>query len=342
MNIKLCKTISRENILEYVSQEELMEFFTKIPVDTPLFCSPLRVDNNPSCSYFTTENGTLLLKDWARNKYYSVWDVGSIIKELSHYKLLNYIVDSFNLPLTRWGIIFESRNYRKPLSIAKHKSKIPIFMEFKFKEISLDYWAEYGITKTILEKYGVKETEYIKIGERFIVDINNSIYVYTDFPEGRVKVYRPLADKKQKWKSTTTKEDISGINQLPYLGGQCLFITSSLKDVMVFRSMGFWAICPQSEQILIDEAIMSMLKDVFKYIFISFDDDEAGHKGANLYVKVYPFIKKVCISTNKYKKRGLKDISDYRKHIGYHKTLKLLKKQIIKSVKASISQQSTD
>jgi len=63
MKYKIAKPITKENILEYLTQEQLMEYFTRIPIDTPLFCSPLRVDNNPSCSYYKPDSGILYLKD---------------------------------------------------------------------------------------------------------------------------------------------------------------------------------------------------------------------------------------------------------------------------------------
>jgi len=111
-----------------------------------------------------------------------------------------------------------------------------------------------------------------------------------------------------------------------------------MKDLLVLRTMGFHAIAPMSEQILIQKDIMNHLSKVFKYIFILFDDDEAGIKGAAAYKRQYPFVHIVYIGHPYFKQKGLKDISDYRKKLGYHKALKRLRKCISRALKFGYSQ----
>ena len=133
-----------------------------------------------------------------------------------------------------------------------------------------------------------------------------------------IKIYRPLADKKEKWYGSTKRIHIFGYKQLPE-NSDLLIITKSLKDVMCLYSMGYNAISPASEGTLIPSEIITALKKRFKKIIILYDNDEPGklytERMNKKYGLDYIFIPE---------ESGEKDISDYISHYNTDKTKELL------------------
>lgn len=65
MQIKIQPTkITKELILSHISEETLMEHYLGIPVKKGIFRSPLRTDNNPTCSFDRDKYGRLVFKDF--------------------------------------------------------------------------------------------------------------------------------------------------------------------------------------------------------------------------------------------------------------------------------------
>ena len=56
--------VTKEMILNKVSQEQLMEHYLGIPVKKGLFKSPLRNDKNPTCAFYRNKNGDIIFKDF--------------------------------------------------------------------------------------------------------------------------------------------------------------------------------------------------------------------------------------------------------------------------------------
>jgi hypothetical protein len=131
------------------------------------------------------------------------------------------------------------------------------------------------------------------------------------------KIYRPLANKADKWRSSLTAYDLQGFEQLE-ADGDLLIITKALKDVMLLRELGYNAIAPPSESTGIPEIIMNNLKKRFKRIVIFYDNDAAGFKNSELLKSEYS-LDSIVIPAN-----DSKDISDYFKANGKEKTIELL------------------
>ena len=92
---------------------------------------------------------------------------------------------------------------------------------------------------------------------------------------------------------------------------------------MCLCALGYNAIAPQSETTYMAEDIIQDITSRFKKIYILFDLDEAGRKGAYM-LNTYLDSKIVFIPDAKYK-----DITDYYKAMGRDKTLKILNKIIV-------------
>jgi DNA primase len=131
------------------------------------------------------------------------------------------------------------------------------------------------------------------------------------------KVLRPLAEKQYKWISNIPRGIFSGWHQLDKQNNQ-MIVTSSLKDCMVFRLLGFNSLAPQSESSFLNENQFQMLSMRFKNIIINYDNDETGLKFMRKYSQQFG-IKSFVIPD------GVKDISDYISIKGYDETKKLTK-----------------
>jgi hypothetical protein len=132
------------------------------------------------------------------------------------------------------------------------------------------------------------------------------------------KILRPY-NKEYKWTSNVPRRYYQGYKQLDEYG-DVLIITSSLKDVMVWRLFGFNAICPTGETVLVTANAYELLKYKFKNIIINYDNDEQGIKSANQYLR---FFDTKTIFTPEFK-----DISDYIYFRGYDATKNLIKNLI--------------
>lgn len=131
-----------------------------------------------------------------------------------------------------------------------------------------------------------------------------------------------------------TSEDIGGLTQLPK-NNTITFVTSSNKDVMVLKELGFPAICFNGESYGINKAsksyavaksVLDALKKRSKYLILFLDSDEPGLKATLGMAQAH---KLMWVTT---REGGPKDISDYYKKYGRKKTFRLVKKLIKKKV----------
>tara|TARA_R100000908_G_C3720199_1_gene123274 strand:- start:461 stop:949 length:489 start_codon:yes stop_codon:yes gene_type:complete len=138
----------------------------------------------------------------------------------------------------------------------------------------------------------------------------------------RWKIYQPLQPRESKWFSNINREDVQGVTQLPETG-DTLYITSSLKDIIVLRKLGLSAVAPSAETTIIPEDIIAELKSRFKKLVIFYDNDNPGIVASNKHSKIYE-ASEVCIPF-KYLSEGIKDPSDFVEEYGYEKLLNVIK-----------------
>lgn len=75
----------------------------------------------------------------------------------------------------------------------------------------LTYWKRYGINEDILIKYKVHPVKSVYVNKKLVMrsTYTNPIYCF-EFKNNRIKVYRPLTKKDDKWLGSTKAEDIYG------------------------------------------------------------------------------------------------------------------------------------
>jgi hypothetical protein len=235
-----------------------------------LYKSPLREDKHPTAAFFYSERGTLYFNDFGIAKMYSVIDFVKAKLNLNYDQALSKMIS--DLPFMKGGEI----TVKEKEEVSYSFTRLPI-------EEAMYYWDRYKIPKHIVAKYSFFAKNIYKNEEYWARSTkSNPIFVYK-FPSGNIKIYRPLSvDKSKKWGGNANTKDIGGLFQLPQKGS-VLFITSSIKDIMVLRQHGFNAVCFNGEGYGTSDKSYSEiqpfvvgLKKRFKHIILFLDSDDAG------------------------------------------------------------------
>ena len=189
----------------------------------------------------------------------------------------------------------------------------------KFNDVDIEFWKQFGISLSTLEKYQVNAIQKY-ISDNVVKAMYTSdcpMYSYKVFD--KFKIYRPLAPKVNKWRGNLSALDIQGFEQLPQTG-DLLVITKSLKDVMTLHDLGYNAIAPASESVLIPEIVVNNVKKRFKRIIIFYDRDKTGIEFTRKLTRKYNL--DFFIINKRYK---TKDISDFVKNFGSKEASELIK-----------------
>jgi len=177
-----------------------------------------------------------------------------------------------------------------------------------------------------LDKYIQKTSEEIKEIEDKLISIPKKEICFSysfGYKEKRYlyKILRPL-NQNWKWISNCNSSIIQGYKQLPEKE-DLLFLTSSLKDVISLKSIGFVACSSQSENTTISKSLIKEFKSRFNKVILFLNNDLAGLKAAEYQSKLYnvPYIYfPLCFP---------KDPSDAIKIKGVDKTNKMIDKMIL-------------
>lgn len=155
------------------------------------------------------------------------------------------------------------------------------------------YWGQYEITIDLLEEYNICPISCFWINGviSYVHDLGYSYNYYHHRGTILRKIYQPNAIRKNKWRSNIDNTVVQGIDNIPKTA-DLLIISSSMKDIMVLRLIGFPAVAPNSEQAWIPEKVWEKFKQRYKRIVILFDSDEPGFLSACHFSLLYnvPYI----------------------------------------------------
>ncbi len=161
----------------------------------------------------------------------------------------------------------------------EHKPRPYRTVQQPFTEKELEYWAGYGITETVLNRYGVQSLkEYrseTKDGKAFGFTSTAIEPMFGYVGKWGVKVYRPKSEVRFVYGSHTGDNYCFGLEELPPKG-DTLFLTGGEKDVLTLAAHGFHAICFNSETSVIPTKIIRKLVYRFKHIVLLYDVDKIG------------------------------------------------------------------
>lgn len=286
--------------------------------------SPFRKDSDPSFILYWYGN-TLFFKDFGINKSGDIIVFVKLMENCNYYQAVRYVVDNIiKVPL---GLT----NKKMLLGIEPNKSKIIRVAYRDWLKHDIEYWNKYCITNETLVKYHVKPISHYWVDE-YLFNCEEYSYAY-HFGNYKYKIYQPFSSN-FKWSSNTNQSIIQGYTQLPEKG-ELLIITKALKDVMVLQELGYTAIAPQAESIILNEQTIKHLYTKFRNIVSFMDYDNSGIHNAWMLRKLYkiqPIFLTEKLWSRKKGYKQCKDISDFIKKYSKLETENLLKKLIYGSI----------
>lgn len=289
------EVLTEENVMKKVSPYDIFFHYHGEFIVGRLEHSPFRIDEKPSFGiYVSKENGKLVYNDFRLGGGNCIAYV-KFKYNCSYYQALKIINRDFGLNLIEYGTPYKSEinHIKQAPRVTKYEPKPKPFFPIKIKVRNwLDrdknyWWKKYQIKLETLKLYRVYPLTRFWIGEQMFYPEKLS-YGYF-FKKGVFKIYQPLlTNSTGKWFSNIdTTIPWQGYDQLPK-EGDILFITSSLKDVMVLYELGYPAIAPHTEKQIFTDEMYEELKSRFKNIVVYYDNDEAGVTHSTKITKKYP------------------------------------------------------
>ena len=322
MDIRFEPEVTTELILQRLSQETIMEHYLGVPVTKGLFCSPLRGDNNPTCSFYKNSRGYLIFKDFSGAFYGNCFDVVKYKYNCSYYKALQIIANDFGL-INRKNLTKHEKLIDYTGTVFKEREKTILQAEIKeFTKEELSWWNQYGITKSTLEKFGVYSCKSIFVNGNFSTSSTSRNYIFGYYrgKKDGIELWRFYFPQRKYYRflSNWSSNMVQGGLQLPK-SGNVIVVTKSMKDVMCLHEFGICSIAPNSETLFLSEEKYNLLKDRFKTIVTFYDNDLAGISNMS---KIKKKFNCPCLFIPRY--YAAKDVSDFYKKYGRDETVKLI------------------
>lgn len=321
------KSVTRQDVLNRVSELQILAHYFGIYRIPALINSPLREDKNASFGFYSPDGISVNYKDFGCSSEH-----GSI----------------FTLLHRMWGIDYNEVYYKilhdtapgticniKSCRVSNHNrngSSLEVKVR-EWKDYDLDWWGQYGITRKWLdlaEVYPISHIIRIKDNKSSVFAADKLAYVYIERKEGKItkKIYQPLNTNGHKWCQDNDKS-VLGLWRILPKTGELMFICSSVKDSLtLIANCGIPAICMQGEGYTISNTVISQLKRRFKEVLIALDGDSAGIEDSKKLASAtgFKWIKCPYIQTADNKK--LKDWSDIRANFGKETLISLLQESL--------------
>lgn len=285
INFKPIKQLTASELYEQVNQEDIYSYYLgeKIKPDKLVNCC-FHKDSNPSLGFYKTKHHNI------RYNCFSCGEQGSAIEFVMKLRNLNYpqalrqIQSDLGYFKAVESIISTNRinTFEIKESISERLKITPIERPFDINDKIV--WERFGLDLIDLYNGNIFACSIVYYKNK---DQDTKIFCYNtkDNPvycikisEGIYKIYRPLNPTKfGKWFANTGSEDIQGISLLSETR-DLLIITSSMKDVLVLKKLGYEAIAPSGEGVRIPNKILDYLIATSKKIIYFNDSDIAGYR----------------------------------------------------------------
>lgn len=306
--------ITTSQILERVSEYDILSYyFGKVEMSKPIK-SPLRKDRTPSFVFF--DKG-----DFIKYKDFGTGESGNLWQFLMRLNNWDYKTLLFNLKrdFIENGVIPHKTIKVSPREDFNDYSTIKVLLR-DWNDKDDEFWGKYYITRDLLKAYDIHPLSGFWLNG---IGYSSKALCYGYLIAKDVwKIYQPYSI--YKWITNASAMDLQGFRQLPNKA-DTLIITKSLKDVVVYRLLGYYAIAPQSENIVLNQDTIYLLEARFDRIIINYDFDLAGVRSVKLYKKYYNleyfFFTNGRFGTRDYK---AKDVSDLIKNIGIEETKEVI------------------
>ena len=354
-NLGIYPKLTKDYILERISEEEIMWYYTGVPVIEEnfygnAFTSPFRIDTLPTCNYYySSKDNKLRLRDFggASNGHLDRIYNADIFDAVGFFNKLNpNIPQHFNLILHIIAKDFRLHKYAddeeevKKISEfvlkqrnTKERLKIIKVVPRSWNKGDENYWyKKYGISYSTLKKHKVYPVQELYIEDRvgflnryYLYKYNDPAYAYYGGKENGIdiwKIYFPMRkQKKNATKIITNKSFVQGFDT--FLPCRIGIITKSYKDVMALKEFGLQSVTLASESTPLSRDEFFKLKSYCDFVVSLLDYDLAGVRMANYLKRTYNV--KPFMLTRGY---GTKDFSDFRETYGKERTIMLINQAI--------------
>lgn len=279
--------ITKEFILQNVSQEDIFARYLGSGISfTHLFKLPYRDEKTPSAKFFVGADNILRFKDFGSGQSLDCFGVVMFMQRCDFPTALKTIAHDFNLQFNDYSSTTLPIDWTISSTVVRPKTETIIEVKRKnFTEKELAWWNSYFITPDLLKEYNVNSLSNFWINGTMLCSDGDHLFGYdlgfSETGNKKWKIYRPLQPKEKKWKSNTTSSDIQGWKQLPETG-ELAIVTSSMKDLLTLRALGYHAIAFQSEVCIFSENIINQLKERFTRQLILLDSDSSGIQSAKI------------------------------------------------------------
>lgn len=267
--------ITYKEILQKVSELDLLGYYVGITKVPCVINSPFRKDSNPSFG-FQYHQGKVFYKDFSTKESGNLLTFLQQLWECSCRQCLTRIVK--DIPKIKPDTCVNN------LSVP-HKVYVqnPIKIECKIRDFGLkdiQYWNQFGISIDMLKEAHVYPISHIFFdnGITSLKKADDLAYVFLEYKDKTVykKIYQPYNTKGYKWLSKFDGSVISLWNTLPK-EGKLLVVCSSVKDALCLRAAtNIPTIALQGEGYDISNTALEQLKKRFDVILVVYDNDEAG------------------------------------------------------------------
>lgn len=311
-----------QSILEAVDEYTLYCFYSGIDdlILGKAYSAPYRKDDVPSFAVYPSnkERCEFFWKDHATN------ESGDVFRFIQRMLNLAYSWDVYSQINQDFGLTYDLEQpkqgkivlYSKPIVNIVKVRTIPQPLTKK----GIEFWSRLHVTREILDQYSTEQVLMYWLAKEqehpnLALDPTFSYRIGDHY-----QIYSPTAPREYKFRNDLPENYFFGYVQLPPTG-DTLIIDKSMKDVLFCRSLGYWAIAPKSETTLVPERKMWELKDRFKNIYLTLDNDKAGRTASDKYKLKYDFLRIRFL-------QQFKDKTDACIDIGYEQT-KLLVQELI-------------
>ncbi len=304
MNIDLLR-ISLQQLYGQEWELAIFQFYSgQVITPTKNIKSPVRDnDNSASLRIFKNSNQGFLAYDYGRNKTYNwltfvhayyenlnkstiPFNIESICEIVNNDMGLGISDDIFNISVPNTALILSDREFKKtePPDIAVYPNK--------WGGVDTRYWGNYYITEEWLKFFscGVAYKSLFSYDKGLTwkhyhtykqSDPSYYYYFIDSFNNPKFKILRPFAlpfnDIEYKWRTNIDKTDLCSIQGFRQaIPSDIALLTSSLKDVIVWRMIGVIAYAQHGEAYLPVKDFIDYLKQTHKEVWLNMNSDVAG------------------------------------------------------------------
>lgn len=278
----ISSTITKEDILKHTTEADILNYYLGVNKIPCLICSPLRNEKNPSFSLFTRDGFSILYKDFSTGQSGNIYTLLKTLWSCSYNEVISRLYKDLKFFT---GSVTSNRSFKRlktPINSINTDLDVVIRM---WEDYDIDYWKSFGIELKWLkyaDVYPISHTFFIRDSKKTLYKAEKYAYAYLEHKDCKttIKIYQPFS-KKFKWTNKHDSSVISLWTKIPEKGDN-IIICSSLKDALcVWSNTNIPCIALQGEGYLMSKSAVSNLNKRYKNIYVLFDNDDAGIKGAN-------------------------------------------------------------